>query len=444
MSNTEHRLAGGTFGVLMKWAAVAVAVILLGFNLINFLQYKRIEPILSEKIADGQALETRAIAEAIRPARVRSMAVDSSGIYAALLAEQIDRYAEDGSFASITILDTLGNIVHSTQRAYARGDFYPYIESDRMAFNTALGGATSGGELYRVGGRQFRGTYAPIADELGATRWVLAVEAGAEYYEVLALLRRNLLIFAILSIVVAIAGGAILLSTMMILRRMERRILNISKMATMGQMAAGVAHDLRNPLSIIRASAERLAKSSPERREGLVESIVEEVARIDGTVEEYLAMARPHSKDESVFSLGGLAEEVAGSFFAGDGHKATTLKASWEGNAKISAPAGAIRRAIINILANAVEALPDGGTIRIRSLDEGTRVLLVIEDDGKGVSRKQAARIFEPFFTTKPEGTGIGLTLAKKIIEDAGGELCLKKSELGGCAFEIAFPKAEV
>ncbi len=438
MSSSRNRLSGDTTGILVGWTAAALFLVLIGFNLLNYLQYKKIEPVLSSRMGERQAFETKAVADAIRPARIRLAAADSSGANPRYLAMQIGDYLARGGFNSVSILDTLGRVAFSTQGENLRGEIYPYIENDRGAFTAALSGLPRATELYRVGGRLFRGSYAPIFDESGRVSWILSVETGAEYFQLLASLRRNMFLFGLLSIVVAVAGGLILISTAIVLRRMGQRLLAASTLASMGRMAAGVAHDIRNPLAIIRGSAERLSKSASENQVELLRFISEEAGRIDSTIEDYLSIAR--SERPMLIKIGELVSGIIEGLSTTATTNRVTIETEIDDAIVIAAPKRALERTIFNLVMNSIEAMPDGGRIRIVATSGGKDFRLAISDNGPGISARIARDIFDPFFTTKKTGTGIGLTIAKKLIEDAGGTLILKSFRPGECSFEIAFP----
>ncbi len=435
------RLPGSFWGTLVRWTAVALVFVLLGFNLVNLLQYRQIEPILSRQMGERQSFEAGAIADGLRASWIRSFIASPDGIYGRILTDRLNEHLESAGFNSITLLDSLGNVIFSTESAYEIGEFFPYIEADRMAFNSALAGIPSSTELYTSGDRYVRGAYAPVADELGRVAWALGIEAGAEYYYALAMLRRNLVIFGILSIVLAVVAGAILLSAAFALKRMERRLLQASAMSSIGQMAAGVAHDIRNPLAIIRGAAESISKAKPEKRDELISFILDEVARIDDTVAGYLTLARPADEMAAPILLGELAGNVANRVRRNAATAAVRIVVSRGEEQPVEVRENALRRCILNIFLNAVEAMPDGGEIRVTTKIEKDRSILAISDDGPGLDRKTASKIFDPFFTTKSNGTGIGLTVSKRIVEDAGGTLDLKTTAPGeGCSFEISFP----
>ncbi|MCD6501823.1 hypothetical protein J7L01_04425, partial [bacterium] len=157
-------------------------------------------------------------------------------------------------------------------------------------------------------------------------------------------------------------------------------------------------------------------------------------------IEGYLSLARPAGNEAAPVVLGEIAEEMTSRVRQNAEASSVEIVVSRGDERPVLVSESAIRRCILNILLNAIEAMPDGGRIEVAARTEGGEAFLTISDNGPGLDRKTAAHVFDPFFTTKPNGTGIGLTLSKRIIEDTGGRLRLKTSRGEGCTFEIVFP----
>jgi len=434
------KLRGSFLGTLVKWAAIAIALVLIAFNIGNLLLYNKLEPLLSEQMGKTQAFTAQAIARGLRPSRIRSFVANPDGIYGKSLAEYLDEFREDGAFSSINLLDTMGIVIYSSGGGYESGEYFYYLGIDRAAYNSALAGIADYTELYESGGNYLRGSYAPVLDELGEVAWIIGIEAGAEYYSILATLRRNLLLFFFLTIVVAIAAGGILLSAAMELNRMEKRLLQASALSSIGEMAAGVAHEIRNPLAIIRGSAERLSSAEEENRDKLVGFITEEVARIDEILTGYLSFAKPADGDTGPISLGKVARDVAERVRKRAEKSGVVINVEPGDEVEVVAPESAIRRALLNLYLNAIEAIPEGGNIEVTTRSVGNWVELDIVDNGIGMDKKTTERIFDAFMTNKPNGTGLGLTLSKSIIEDAGGSITVESKPGVGTVFRILLP----
>jgi len=432
-----------SLGKPLIWVSIIIAVVLVALSVSNLILYRRVEPLLSEQMGRRQVFSARVIADGLRPAHIRSYIADPGNIYGRLLTEKLDKYREEGGFTSINLLDTTGVVLYSSGGGYDTGEYFHYLAIDRETFNSALSGLPEATELYRIGESYIRGSYAPVYNEIRDIRWILCIEAGGEYYSALVALRRNMSIFFILSVIGIIGAGIVMLAAASQLRRLEVKLLRASVLSSIGEMAAGVAHEVRNPLAIIRGSTERLSTVTEDRREQLLEFIIDEVSRIDDILDNYLSLARPSEEEKSSVFLGDLAEDVARR--VADRAKKSGVKINVElaDEQAINVPENALRRCILNIYLNSIEAMPDGGTISVASDNsEENLVSLSICDTGPGIDSKYLERIFDPFISTKPGGTGLGLSLSRRIVEDAGGKLTVKSSPGKGSCFTISIPVA--
>jgi len=435
------KFRGSQLGKLVRWVTLAVGLILVLFNIGNVVIYNQLEPLISERMGANQAFSTSAMARGLRPAWVRSYLASPDGIYGNLLKTTIDELREEGGFVSITLLDTTGTVIYSSGGGYDFGEYFHYLAIDKSAFISALTNIPDYTELYKGTGIYLRGAYAPIEDELGEVEWILGSEAGGEYYSILDTLKRNLLFFIFLSVILAIVSGAILLSASVELNRMERRLVQASTLSSIGEMASGVAHEVRNPLAIISGSAERLRKTEDAKeQEQLVKFIEEEVNRIDETLTGYLSFTRSAVGDTKKLKFGEMAGDVARRISRRAENSGVKIEIDFKKDAEIIIQESALRRALLNLYLNAIEAMPEGGHLSLRTYREKGRVHLEISDTGIGMSKSEADTIFEPFITSKANGTGLGLTLVKNIIENANGKISVSSEKGIGTAFDIEFP----
>jgi two-component system, NtrC family, sensor histidine kinase PilS len=231
------------------------------------------------------------------------------------------------------------------------------------------------------------------------------------------------------------------------LRRMEIAVQRSERLASIGRLAAGIAHEIRNPLASISGSVEILKSlpgASTETRQ-LVDIAVREVDRLDRLISDLLVYARPRTEDKQALDLGEVASEIAMAFEAERRERNVVVVVDAEPGVEMEGASGQIRQVLWNLIRNATEAMPDGGTIRIATAREeltgGQREsVLSVTDDGVGIPREDLDRIFEPFFSTKPTGTGLGLATVARIVEDHRGTVDTH-SELGkGTVFTLRFP----
>src|SRR5437867_7002095 len=233
------------------------------------------------------------------------------------------------------------------------------------------------------------------------------------------------------------------------LRQSRARLVQSEKLASIGQMAAAVAHGLRNPLASLRAAAQlaRHRVESPAAREQL-NAIVEQVDRLDLRIAHLLAFSRPapfHPLRESVRALvegalSGFAELLRQRRIELAVNCAAALP-------EIRVDPMRLEQALTEIVSNALDAMPDGGRpeLRARAQDGAagaTGVMREIADSGRGIPPEILPNLCEPFFTTRPEGTGLGLAIAKRYIEEAGGRLDIVSTVGRGTTVRLWLPVA--
>ena len=211
-------------------------------------------------------------------------------------------------------------------------------------------------------------------------------------------------------------------------------------LAAVGEMAAGLAHEVRNPVAAIRGAAQAITPdASPGQAREMLEVILEETARLDRVVGEFLDYARPASPRREPVDLGEAARRVARD--AGLAGLDLRIDLAVEpGTAPAAGDPDQIRRAFENVVRNAAQATGPGGTLRIRIASAGDRVRVRFEDDGPGIPDERLASLFQPFRTTRAGGTGLGLALVHRIVEAHGGGIEVDGRPGIGAVFTLLFP----
>ncbi|MDH3406546.1 MAG: ATP-binding protein [Gammaproteobacteria bacterium] len=217
------------------------------------------------------------------------------------------------------------------------------------------------------------------------------------------------------------------------------------KLSAMGELSASLAHEIRNPIGIINASAALLDKPdyAPEKKAELTRMIREESLRVANLVQDFLQLSRHRQPSFAVIDPAQPLERALELALAGnDSSKVFKDFQHWD--AKIKADAGLLQQAWGNIFTNALQALNGKETeFCLRSGVEDGHVFLSVEDNGPGVPAEIMPRLFEPFFTTKDQGTGLGLTLAYTLVQANGGQLEALPPEGKGARFMMRFPVSE-
>lgn len=232
------------------------------------------------------------------------------------------------------------------------------------------------------------------------------------------------------------------------LAALRSRLAQSEKLAALGQLAATIAHEVRNPLGVIRSAAQGIGETLADT-DGDTDSrqacrfIIDEIDRLNGVITSLLAFARPLTLQRRPTAVCELVDRAVLLTNNDLDRKSLRLQRAAAGEAElVLADPDLATQALVDLLTNAAEASPIGSEIALRTLAETTHVAIEVSDHGPGVPENLRQQIFEPFFTTRSQGTGLGLAVARQIAGAHGGGLRLDHSRSGGC-FALSLPRAE-
>jgi two-component system sensor kinase FixL len=225
-------------------------------------------------------------------------------------------------------------------------------------------------------------------------------------------------------------------------KQLQEKVLQAQSLATIGEMAASIAHEIKNPLAgisgAIQVLKDGLEAEDPHRE--IMEEIVGQVRRLDNRVRELLMLSKPWQPEKQLCNLRSLIEEISAT--AQEQESFARVQFIFKGRKAVMAPVDPtfFEQVLWNVLHNASQAMPDGGEIRYSFAQKDGFVLLTVADTGTGIPEHQQKRIFRPFFTTKTRGTGLGLAICQKIMQAQGGSIAVS-SEVGrGTRVTLSFP----
>ena len=226
------------------------------------------------------------------------------------------------------------------------------------------------------------------------------------------------------------------------IRQMEARVRQADRLATLGRMAANIAHEIRNPLAALTGAIEVLAADGapPETRGRLANIVLKESGRLNGIIKQFLEYARPAVLARVRVNVADALDEVLVLLDHRAGPGTLKLVREFPTSLMWDVDPQQFRQALWNLCLNAFEAMPGGGELRVGAeVTDGTLVVRVT-DTGEGVAPEDAAHIFEPFYSTKTSGTGLGLAMVQRIAQDHGGRVDVQSEPGGGSTFSISVP----
>ncbi|MGE5413043.1 MAG: two-component system sensor histidine kinase NtrB [Syntrophomonadaceae bacterium] len=228
-------------------------------------------------------------------------------------------------------------------------------------------------------------------------------------------------------------------------KKLERQARFNEQLAAVGELAAGIAHEIRNPLASISGSVQVLSHDlsvgSAERR--LMEIIVSESNRLSKILEEFLRFVRPQERRVAVFDVAGNIQEVLDLFRLSDEvSDAHAIVVDVEPAPSVLAgDRDQIRQIIYNVAKNALRAMADGGTLTVQGREDGAWYSIKFRDTGRGMSDEEVARVFTPFSTAFDGGTGLGMAIVRRIVEDHGGAIDVESRPGEGTTVTILLPR---
>ena len=225
--------------------------------------------------------------------------------------------------------------------------------------------------------------------------------------------------------------------------RLKERLAHAERLSSMGEMAAGISHEIRNPLGIIRSSAEllkkKVAKVDPEN--SIPDIIVEEASRLNRIITDFINYAKPRSPNIAACRVEEVIEKNITFLEAQIKAQGYVIKKNFQNSLpEIMADGIMLYQSFLNILINAMQSMPDGGRILVEVSSSDHLVTVHFDDEGQGIPNENLEKIWDPFFTTKEMGTGLGLGIVKNIIESHGGSIQIVNRPVRGTRVTVELP----
>jgi PAS domain S-box-containing protein len=392
--------------------------------------------------------------------------VQQTTVVALHQSEALTQQLLESSGDAISLLDLAGHLVHmnpSGQRAWEIDDLTPYLGASWVACwegaapqaAAAVAAAARGVPGHFEGGVRTRRSatltwwdvlVTPIRDRQGQPERLLAIARDiTERKAATQVLQQahDLLEQRVQE------RTAALHREMAERQRLEREAQRAQHFALLGQLAAGMSHEIRNPLGAVflhvDVLAEELQAPAPDSPAAVAEALAEiktHLARLDDLVQDYLTLVRVGAIEPTPQDVGAALQAWVGEWQGLASARGLTFQ--WDGLATLGAipcHPSTLRRALLNVVQNAVEATPAGGTLTLTGLGTATHVQLAFRDTGNGIPTEQLARIFEPLYTTKPGGTGLGLYIVHEIVAAHAGQVTVESVAGQGTTVTVTLPR---
>ncbi|MFQ5584121.1 MAG: nitrogen regulation protein NR(II), partial [Calditrichia bacterium] len=348
---------------------------------------------------------------------------------------------QSGNLENIIILSLDKRLLVDYRVNYAIGDSLIALPVNDSYFDRAILGESTEPELVAYRGQYFLTGYTPIYNELvGNVSGVLILESPANFFTTLQYFRQGILYFGLGGLAIIIIFAGIILLAIRQSLQVERRLQQQERLAQLGQMAAMVAHEIRNPLSIIKGSADVLQKKYESEDEELFRYIPEEIDRLNRLVNDFLQFARQRQLTPKRTNPNEQIRAIVSQI------KDARIELNLMENCpEIKLDGDAFKQILLNIIENAKKALGDveDGVIRISTAansSKGKTFVIRVQDNGSGMSPETLKEIFNPFFTTRATGSGLGMAITKQLVEKMKGRIEVDSKLNSGTTVIIEFP----
>ncbi len=432
------------------WALVAYAVIIavVGFALVHLYTASR------DRL--DQAMGERLLAVAVSLATTTNGALipvqggdNPAPAFLDLLEADFLRLSLEQDLAEISLTYPDGTVLFSTDLSLEKGLPNDFWELDRGPVDSAIDGVAASTRLYLNQKSYQKSAHAPVRvfdhefdDDFVVA--VVTVSGNAKFFDSLAQLKRGAFVTGAAVLVFLVLMGFFLHRINRSIERYRESIRRQENLAAMGRMTAGIAHEIRNPLSIIRGAGEHLQRilAQANIEDPVAGFIPEEVDRLNHILTGYLSFGSRKEVPAEPFDLVvclGRSEQMIHEEMKQDSVGITLPRVQVP--VMVLGDPLRMQQVFLNLLLNARDAMPEGGEIQVNLVAENGRVLVTIADTGSGLAGVDGDRLFEPFWTNKEKGSGLGLAMSRRIVEDMNGSLELRDHpDRQGALAEINLP----
>ena len=426
-SNLDEKVLRRRKAMVTGMVALTIMV-LLGFifgswkflqNMENYLEQELGRRLLATATLTSQIIETADFPSDIELGRL--------SLVSSRLQQILTDIQRQNQLQGVYLVDLDFRLFASSPELFPFGERLSFVEEDSLSVSQASAGIPEAAPMQLVAGNRFKNAYSPVLSPFGDVVAIVVVQASADFFDLLRVFQNGLVFGGIISISIAVLFSLVLFWAIRLLTKTHESLRNSERLAAMGQMAATVAHEIRNPLGIIKGTADVLQSKygSKDEPDELFEFIPSEVRRLNRLVSDFLAFARDRELERNASDLKSSVERSLVSLQDEIRKANVTLEKEYDDLPEVKHDEDAVNQLILNFTLNAIQAMNGAGKIMVRLKNEprrkgGRYVKVEIEDTGCGFDVK-SEKIFEPFYTTKTSGSGLGLAICKRLVEKHNG-----------------------
>lgn len=344
------------------------------------------------------------------------------------------------------IVDTNLHVILDESGNFPTGAKLTYIEQDSAELVQALTGNIAVSPIHIIEGNRFKTAYAPLTNIMAEVSAILVLEANADFFSIIRIFKRGLILIGVTSIVAIILFSAFLSWTISLLINTQQSLRKTEKLALLGQMAASVAHEIRNPLGIIKATSDvvKLKYQKKEEPDELFDYIGKEVMRLNNLVNDFLTFAREIKLKAKPGRIEATVENAVSAFEREHAESGISVATKFHSQLpEVTYDEEKIQQVLLNLLVNAAQAIENEGEIRVDiepHFHAGKHhVRISVIDNGCGIEG-DVQKVFDPFYTTKSSGSGLGLAITRQIIEKHDGWIDIESEPEKGTTIIINLP----
>jgi signal transduction histidine kinase len=311
------------------------------------------------------------------------------------------------------------------------------IEPDLL--KSALSGKITSSDIYTLGNHKFLTAAIPLMDEYNSITGILVAEARAEFFDVLEEFNNGLVLFSLINAIVILTVAFFLYRSLKNLIELQNKVKNQEHLVKLGEMAAAVAHEIRNPLGIIRGTNEIISKKYGKSEDEFFKYIPLELDRLNKLINDFLSFARTKDLKYENIDLEFLLNKIIIGY---KDYAEIKFNLNIDNNLKfINTDPDSLEQILLNIIHNSIQAIEHRGQIDINiKSNHKKEIQIQIKDDGKGIESESMENVTEPFFSTKENGSGLGLAISKQLIEQLNGTIKIESELSKGTLVNIFLP----